>query len=100
MKRTTNAALAILATITLTTLPACHRTATRPTLISIANDNIAPVSLSIMSPNHPFQPFVSLGAGDILGWSIHQKDIELAAKSPSRIGGIGGREGLGWANNQ
>lgn len=94
MKRTTNAALAILATIT---LPACHRTATRPTLISIANDNIAPASLSVMSPNRPFQPFVSLGAGDILGWSIHQKDIELAQKSPSRIGG---REGLGWANNQ
>lgn len=64
------------------TLTGCHRGASRPVLIGVSpNESIgSPTigSLSVVSSSGMTPSFVSLGAGDALGWAVHQKDVELA----------------------
>ncbi|MFO0855878.1 MAG: hypothetical protein U0640_00820 [Phycisphaerales bacterium] len=62
------------------TLTGCHRGASRPILISVSpnTDSQAIGSLGVLSSGGMTPSFVSLGAGDALGWAVHQKDVELA----------------------
>lgn len=86
MSRTKNvcAAVAILACLACmaSSLTGCHRGASRPILISVsastAPDQSITASLGVMSSGGLTPSFVSLGAGDALGWALHQKDVELS----------------------